>query len=85
MGEVLCNGFNLAMSSPRDRRSSETRICIIAIKAKMAGFDHISLFYSVYIMSFCLKFYFVYHELNAIEACWIVVDCWNNSSRCRIV
>ena len=25
------------------------------------------------------------HELNTLDACWIAVDVWSNSSRCRIV
>ena len=38
MGEVLCNGFNLAVSSPSDRKGSEAHICIVAIKDKKVGF-----------------------------------------------
>ena len=34
MGEVLCDGFNLAVSSPSDSRGSEAHICIVAIKDK---------------------------------------------------
>jgi hypothetical protein len=25
------------------------------------------------------------YELNTLDACWIAVDVWSNSSRCRIV
>ena len=25
------------------------------------------------------------YELNNLDACWIAVDVWSNSSRCRIV
>ena len=42
IGEVLCNGFNLAVSSPSDRRGSKARICIVAIKDKMMELIHIS-------------------------------------------
>ena len=45
MGEVLCNGFNLAVSSPNDRKGSEERICIVAIKDKNVGFIHIDWIY----------------------------------------
>ena len=38
MGEVLRDGFNLALSSPSDSRGSEARICIVAIKDKNMGF-----------------------------------------------
>ena len=34
-------------------------------------------------MSSCLKRYSVRHELNTLDACWIAVDVWSNSSRCR--
>jgi hypothetical protein len=42
MGEVLCDGFNLAVSSPSDRTDSEARICIPANKDRMMGLIHIS-------------------------------------------
>ena len=38
---------------------------------------------SLYIMSSCLKCYSAL--LNTLDACWIAVDEWSNSSRCRIV
>ena len=34
-------------------------------------------------MSSSLKCYSVRHELNTLDACWIAVDVWSNSSRCR--
>ena len=37
MGEVLCSGFNLAVSSPRDRRGSEARIVLLLLKIKRWG------------------------------------------------
>src|SRR3989337_2205118 len=45
MGEVLCDGFNPAVSSPSDSRGSEARICIVAIKAKNMGFYPIDWIY----------------------------------------
>ena len=68
MGEVPCCGFNLVVSSPRDRRGREASICIVDTKGKMTMFNHIAWFYSVYIMSSCLKRYSVCHELNTIDA-----------------
>ena len=65
VGEVLCNGSNLAVSSPRDRRGSEACICIVSIKGKMSGFNHIAWFYSIYIISSYFMHYSVcYYELN---------------------
>ena len=45
MGEVLFNGFNLAVSSPIDKKGSEARICIVAIKDKKVDFIHIDWIY----------------------------------------
>src|SRR3989337_1847998 len=65
---VHSSRFNLAVSSPSDRRGSEARICIVATKGKTMGFNHIDWFYSVYIMPSCLKRYSLCHELNTIDA-----------------
>jgi hypothetical protein len=42
MGEVLCNGFNLAVLYLSDKVGDKTHICIVAIKDKMVGFNHIA-------------------------------------------
>ena len=39
----------------------------------------------LYIMSSFLMRYSILYELNTLDACWIAVDVWSNSSRCRIV
>ena len=31
--------------------------------------------------SYCITMFL--HELNTLDACWIAVDVWSNSSRCR--
>ena len=82
MGEVLCDGFNLAVLNPSDRKGHDT-YCIIAIKGKTMGFIHIDWIYFVYIMSSCLRRYSILYELNTLDAYWIAVDGWGNSSRCR--
>ena len=38
---------------------------------------------SLYIMSSCLRRYSVCYELNTLDAWWIAVDVWSNSSGCR--
>ena len=58
-------------------------ICIVAIKDKKMGFIHIDWVYFVYIMSSFLRRYSVLDELNTLDAYWIAVDVWGNSSRCR--
>ena len=68
-GEVLCNGFNLVVIYMRVTERDKTRICIVAIKGKTMGFIHIDWVYFVYIMSSCLRSYFIFHELNTQDAC----------------
>ena len=83
MGEVLCDGFNLAVIYIPTTEGDKTRICIVAIKGKMMGFIHIARLYFVYIMSSCLRRYSVLYELNTLDAWCIEVDVWSNSSRYR--
>ena len=83
MGEVLPNGFNLAVLYIAVAEGEKTRICVIAIKGKTIGFIHIDWVYFVYIMSSCLRRYSIFYELSTIDACWIAVDSWSTSSRCR--
>ena len=47
------------------------------------GFQSYSMNLSLYVMSSCLMRYSVCYELNTLDACWIAVDVWSNSSRCR--
>ena len=81
MGEELCDGFDLAVLNPSDTRGM-TRVCIVAIKDKKMGFIHVCVYF-VYIISSCLRHYSVLYEPNTLDACWIAVDVWINSTRCR--
>ena len=47
------------------------------------GFSSYCLRLFLYIMSSYLKRYSVLYELNTLDACWIAVDVWSNSSKCR--
>ena len=84
MGEVLSFDFNLAVTFPSDSRGSKARIVFLPSRIKD----------EVYII--WLEFIPLHHvilpnvlvcsyELNTLYACWIAVDVWSNSSRCRIV
>ena len=82
--------FNLAVSSPSDKRGSEASIFINVIDGKTMGFNHIAWFYSIYIMSSCLNCYSVCHEFNTIDASRsqsisgvIVVDAGRSRSTCH--
>ena len=83
MGEVLSFGFNLAVLDPSDSRGNDT-YCIVAIEDKKMGFISFCLSLSLYIMSSCLMRYSVLMNYT-LDACWIAVDVWSNSSRCRIL
>ena len=78
MGEVLSFGFNLAVLDPSDKKGNYT-YCIIAIKDKKMGFISYCLIHHVILPNVLLCSY----ELNTLDACWIAVDVWSNSSRCR--
>ena len=60
VGEVLCDGSNLAVLYIPVTEGDKTRICIVAIKGKMMDFIHSDWIYFVYIMSSCLRRYFVF-------------------------
>ena len=84
LGEVLSFGFNHAVLDPSDSRGKDT-YCIVAIEVKKMGFISYCMSLSLYIMSSFLMRYSILYELNTLDACWIAVDVWSNSSRCRIV
>ena len=75
-------GSILHCSMPMTERDM-TRTCIVSIKDKTMGFIHIDWIYFVYIMSSWLRHYSVLYELNTLDACWVAVDVWSNSSGCR--
>ena len=81
MGEVLSFGFNLAVLDPSDKKGTDT-YCIVAIEDKKMGFISYCMNLSLYII-ILLKALLCFHELNTLDACWIAVDVWSNSSRCR--
>ena len=58
-------------------------VCIVAIEDKKMEFISYCMSLSLYIMSSFLMRYSVLYELNTLDACWIAVDVWSNSSRCR--
>ena len=78
MREVLCDGFNLVVLYPSDKVGNKTRICIIAIKDKMMGFIWLGLLFLHHVILLKSLLCFI---LNTLDACWIAVDGWSNSSR----
>ena len=82
MGEVLSFGFNLAVSFPSDSRGSKARIVLLPSRIKRWGLYHIAWVYPLHHV-ILLKALLCSYELNTLDACWIAVDVWSNSSRCR--
>ena len=78
MGEVLSFGFNLAVSFPSDSRGSKARIVLLPSRVYIIFLEFIPL-HRVILPNALLCSY----ELNTLDACWIAVDVWSNSSRCR--
>ena len=75
MGSILRCSFPATEGAAR-------HACIVAIKDNKMGAIP-TLIDLVYIMSLFLLHYSIFHELNTLDACWIAVDVWSNSSRCR--
>ena len=81
MGEVLSFGFNLAVSLLSDRKSCKARIVLLPSRITRWGFYHIAWIYPS--TSCHLAYGVTLFLLNTLDACWIAVDEWSNSSRCR--
>ena len=82
MEKCLVLGSYRAVTFPSDRRGSKARIMLLPSRVTRWAFI-VDMRLSIYIMSSCLRRYSVRHELNTLDACWIAVDVWSNSSRCR--
>src|SRR3954471_20121799 len=82
MGEVLSFGFNLAVSFPSDSRGSKA--CIVLMPSRITRWVYI-IFHEFIPLHhvILLKELLCSYELNTLDACWIAVDVWSNSSRCR--
>ena len=82
MGEVLSFGFNLAVSFPGDRKGSKARI--VLLPSRITRWVYITLHEFIPLHHvILLKALLCSYELNTLDACWIAVDVWSNSSRCR--
>ena len=84
MGEVLSFGFSLAVSFPSDSRGSKAGIVLLPSRITRWVFIILHEFIPLHHV-ILLKALLCFHELNTLDACWIAVDEWSNSSRCRIV
>ena len=80
--KCLVLGSYRVVTFPSDRRGSKARIVLLPSRVTRWAFI-VDMRLSIYIMSSCLRRYSVRHELNTLDACWIAVDVWSNSSRCR--
>ena len=80
--KCLVLGSYRAVTSHSDRRGSEARIMLLPSRVKRWGFHHwfeiIPLHHVILLKALLCSF-----GLNTLDACWIAVDVWSNSSRCR--
>ena len=60
MGEVLSFGFNLVVLDPSNRKGDDM-YCIVSIEDNKMGFTSYCVSLSLYIMSSCLRRYFVFN------------------------
>ena len=84
MGEVLSFGFNLAVSFPSDSRGSKARIVLLPSRIQDGLYIILHEFIPLHHV-ILLKALLCSYELNTLDACWIAVDVWSNSSRSKIV
>ena len=82
MGEVLCFGFNLAVSFVGDSKGGKARIVLLPSRITRWFFIILHEFFPLHHV-ILLKALLYSLELNTLDACWIAVDEWSNSSRCR--
>ena len=78
--EVLCSGFHLAVLNPSDRKGHDTYVLLL-LRVKRWVYSYVSLSYLHHVI--VLKALLRSYGLNTLDACWIAVDVWSNSSRCR--
>ena len=82
MGEVLSFGFNLVVSFPSDSRGGKARIVLLPSRIKRWVYIILHEFIPLHHV-ILLKALLCSDELNTLDACWIAVNVWSNSSRCR--
>ena len=79
--EVLYGGFDLTVLDPSDRRGTDTYVSLLLRITRWGIFLHELILSTSCQRSYCITPFL--HELNTLDACWIVADVWSNSSRCR--
>ena len=80
--EELCDGFDLTVLDPSDRRGTNTYVLLPLRMTRCGLFLHKYILSTSCHCSYCITPFF--HELNTLDACWIAVDVWSSSSsRCR--
>ena len=79
---MLSSGFNLSMSFPDDSKGSKARIVLLPSRIKNGVYIILHEFIPLHHVTL-LKALLCSYELNTLDACWIAVDVWSNSSRCR--
>ena len=79
--EVLCDGFDLAVLNLSDSKRHDTHVSLLLRVTRWGLFIREFISSTSCHCSYCITPFF--HELNTLDAYWIAVDEWSNSSRCR--
>ena len=79
--KVLCSGFDLTVLDPSDIRGNDMYVSLLLRITRWGLFLHKQILCTSCHRSYCVTPFL--HELNTLDACWIAVDVWSNSSRCR--
>ena len=77
--EVLCDGFDLAVLNLSDRKRHDTHVSLLLRVTRWDLFIHEFILSTSCHHSYCITPFF--HKLNTLDACWIAVDVWSNSSK----
>ena len=79
--EVLCDGFDLTMLDRSDGKGNDMYVSLLLWIKRWGLSLHRKILSTSCHHSYCITPFL--HELNTLDACWIAVDVWSNSSRCR--
>ena len=78
---MFFDGFDLAVLNLSDRKRQDTDVSLLLRVTRWGLLIHEFISSTSCHRSYCITPFF--HELNTLDACWIAVDVWSNSSRCR--
>ena len=79
--EVLCDGFDLALLNLTDRNRNDMHVSLLLRVTRWGLYIRGFILSTSCHRSYCITLFL--QEPNTLDACWIAVNVWSNSSRCR--